>query len=368
MIRCTTCLIPDTRPDTAFEDGQCSACRNFAKRAEIDWPERKAELVRILETAPRNGSGYDCIVPSSGGKDSTYQVLTLIELGARPLVVTATTCMPTKIGKANIANLARFATTIEVTPNREVRRKLNRLGLELVGDVSWPEHVSIFTTPFRLACDLGIPTLFYGESPQREYGCPAGAEEARTMTRRWIAEFGGFLGLRPADLVGQESLTEADMADYELPSDDRLAGVTAYFLGQFVPWDSRHNALVARAAGMREHGQAPSSANWWHFENLDCALTGMHDHAMYRKYGYGRAAAQLSIDIRNGVISRDKALAVARERDGLFPDEYMGVRLRAILDHLYMTKAEVIAHLDRFTNWDLFSHVENGRPVLKAAA
>jgi hypothetical protein len=35
-----------------------------------------------------------------------------------------------------------------------VRAKLNRLGLELVGDISWPEHVSIFTTPFEAVAGL----------------------------------------------------------------------------------------------------------------------------------------------------------------------------------------------------------------------
>jgi hypothetical protein len=41
-------------------------------------------------------------------------VLTLIELmGAKPLVVTAVTCHLTPIGRANIDNLARYATTIE---------------------------------------------------------------------------------------------------------------------------------------------------------------------------------------------------------------------------------------------------------------
>ena len=90
--RCTKCLIPNTRPDTYFnEEGVCSACTSYAFRQHIDWTTRKAALEFLLEEQPYNGSGYDCIVPSSGGKDSTAQVLKLIELGARPLVITATT-------------------------------------------------------------------------------------------------------------------------------------------------------------------------------------------------------------------------------------------------------------------------------------
>ena len=53
-------------------------------RSEVDWAARRAELLEdILERyRSRDGSEYDCIVPVSGGKDSTYQVLRLLELGA----------------------------------------------------------------------------------------------------------------------------------------------------------------------------------------------------------------------------------------------------------------------------------------------
>jgi N-acetyl sugar amidotransferase len=367
MKRCVECLIPDSRPDTAFVDGVCSACVNHKKRADIDWTGRLDELVKILK-AGKNGTGYDCIVPSSGGKDSYYQTLRIIDLGFRPLVVTASTCMLTDVGRKNIDNLARYATTIEVTPNREVRRKLNRRGLELVGDVSLPEHWSIFSTPFRVAADLGIPTLLYGECPQEAYGGPIGTESARTMTRRWTSEFGGYLGLRPADMVGVDGITEADMLDYMLPSDDKMSKVTAYWLGQFEPWDSHRNLERSAKAGMIQ--ELPCPANWWVGENQDSALTGLHDHAMYRKYGYGRGCAQISVDVRSGRVSRSAAMAWVREFDGKYPFTYMGVTAWQAAEHMGMSFEDVTAALWKHTNQDLFSWegVTNGRPILKEFA
>ena len=117
MITCTRCLYPSTRPDTHFVDGLCSGCRSFDARAGIDWTARKAELVRILDQA-----GGRCIVASSGGKDSHWIALQLLELGAKVTIITATTDHLTEIGKRNIENLARYAETIEVTPNQTVRR------------------------------------------------------------------------------------------------------------------------------------------------------------------------------------------------------------------------------------------------------
>lgn len=371
MIRCTRCVIPDTRPDTAFIDGACSACISYDKRKLIDWHAREKELLRILETTPRNGSGYDCIVPSSGGKDSTWQTLKLIRIGARPLVVTATTCQLTSLGRKNIDNLARFATTVEVTPQREVRARLNRLGLSLVGDISWPEHVSIFTTPFRMACDLGIPLIFYGENPQEAYGGPQGADEAKEMTRRWVSEFGGFLGLRPADMIGQEGITERDMLDYMPPSSERVEklGLRAYFLGQFYEWDSARNARVSAENGFKTlHTRLPGPANYWEAENLDNAQTGIHDHLMYRKYGYGRTAAQVSVNVRAGLMSREQAMLHVKSRDGVFPYVYVGVDLSVVLKRIGMTLAELDEIMERFTNHDLFVRVEDRRPILKEFA
>lgn len=366
MIRCRSCLIPSSRPDTHFDaTGECSACINFRARAKIDWDARRADLVRILETAPRNGSGFDCIVPSSGGKDSHYQVLTLIELGARPLIVTASTCMLTAIGRANIDNLARYATTVEVTPNRTVRAKLNRLGLDLVGDISHPEHMAIFTVPFKMAAQLGIPLLFFGECPQMEYSGPQGTETARELTARWRSEFGGFLGLRPDDLVGRAGISDADMEDYRLPPvnsdgaivDARGEKISAYFLGQFIgPWDSRRNANVAIEHGMR--CQLPSPASYWTAENQDNAQTGVHDFFGWLKYGFGRLCAQISVDIRFSRISREEALGIVRDRDGLFPETYMGVPLETVLAHIDMTREDFVAMSTRFMNRDLFVETE----------
>jgi len=360
--RCTKCLIPNTRPDTHFnEHGVCSACTTYEKRKEIDWSNRKLLLEELFESAPKNGSGYDCIVPSSGGKDSTYQVLTLIELGVKPLVVTASTCHLTEIGRSNIDNLKRFATTIEVSPNTEVRKKLNKAGLEMVGDISWPEHVSIFTTPFKAAIAYGIPLIMYGENPQAEYGGPPGTEQAREMTRRWVSEFGGFLGLRPDDLIGHDGITKQDMQDYQAPDARTISErhIQAHFLGHYLPWDSAQNARIATKNGMR--AIQASHANWWLCENQDNAQTGLHDYMMYRKYGYGRGCAQISVDIRQGKVPRETALEWVQHHDGLFPEEYMRVGYQDMLKRIGYDPDRIWTLMDKFTNWDIFTrdHVDD---------
>ncbi len=362
ITRCAECVMPSTRPDTAFVDGVCSACLAYKRRPKIDWEARKTELLALLDRFDGR-----CIVPSSGGKDSTYQALTLKALGVDVTAVTASTCHLTPIGRANIENLKRHVRTIECSPDTTVRAKLNRLGLTMVGDISWPEHVAIFTTPFWAALMTKSPLIFYGENPQNQYGGPLGSEEALQMTGRWVQEFGGLLGLRPQDLVGVEGLTEGDMRPYLPPDPARLreAGVEAHFLGQYLPWDSHRNAEVAIAAGMR--AELPSRANVWTSENLDNAQTGLHDHMMFRKFGYGRGCAQASVDVRAARMKREDALEWVGKNDGAFPYTYAGVDIEDVLDRIGLRKEQLWDAMDAFTNWELFSKTDrraDGTPYL----
>ena len=343
--------MPNTRPDHVFVDGVCPACLNAATEQQLG----KEALFEVLDR--HHG---EVIVPSSGGKDSTYQVLKMIELGAHPTVVTATTCHLTEIGRKNIDNLSRYATTIEVSPNKTVRAKLNRLGLEWVGDVSWPEHAAIFSTPFRVAAETGINLIMYGENPQHQYGGPGDSGSAVEMSERWIQEFGGFLGLRPSDFVGMEGITKRDMNDYVAV---HTPGVESHWLGQYLKWDSRENAHQAVSAGMIQ--SKPCTANWWRAENLDNAQTGIHDHMMFRKYGYGRGATQIAVDVREGLITRDEALKWVHQFDGLFPQVYGDVPCEVVIEWIGMEWEKFIEILDQFTNWDLFDGQKDLRPILK---
>lgn len=215
---------------------------------------------------------------------------------------------------------------------------LNRLGLELVGDLSLSEHYGIFATPWRIAKQFGLSTLFYGEAPTTEYAGPLDVIGAERMTRRWISEFGGHLGMRPDDFVGMEGLTREDMADYQMPPEEDMAQMNAYFLGHFIPWDSHRNARVSVEAGMRIPDEPPSIANWWIHENLDNFQTSLHDFLGACKFSYGRLCAQISVDIRYGLISREEAAIIVRERDCQFPEYYMGMHYSEILKHIGMTE------------------------------
>lgn len=365
MIRyCTRCVMPETKPDILFDDaGVCSACRHFDDRSTVDWTRRADELREILDRyRSADASSYDCIIPVSGGKDSTYQTLRMLELGMNPLAVTATTDKLTAIGRRNLDNIRDLGVDhVEVTPNPNVRRRINRLALTQVGDISWPEHVAIFTIPVRIAVQMRVPLIVWGENSQNEYGGPAAAAEDNVLTRRWLEEFGGLLGLRVSDLPDQEGISKRDLIQYTYPTDAELAsvGVTGIFLGYYIPWDGWGNALLAQAHGF-ETWPRPVDGSIVNYENLDNAQTGIHDYFKFLKYGFGRSTDLACMMIRRGRLDRRDAVALVRRHDGKFPARYLDVSLEEILGEIDMSRAEFEAVCDRFTNKRLFRTDRHG--------
>jgi N-acetyl sugar amidotransferase len=359
--------MPHTKPDLKIgDDGVCNACRSYEARRQINWEQRRDDLRDVLDRyRSQDGSRWDCIVPVSGGKDSTYQVVRMLQLKMNPLCVTATTCHLSDIGRKNIENIKNLGVDyVEFSPSPVVRRKLNRIGLAEVGDISWPEHVGIFTIPVRAAVAFNVPLIVWGENSQNEYGGPATAAQNNVLTRRWLEEFGGLLGLRVSDLVGADGLSPRELIPYTYPTDEdlRRVGVTGIFLGYYMPWDGYSNALLSQAFGFStlNHTVEGSIVN---YENLDNHQTGIHDYYKFLKFGFGRATDIACLHIRRGRITREDGLQLVIKHDGKFPWSYLGKPLEEILRPLEMTVEEFVAICDRFTNKKLFVTDSRGNLV-----
>ncbi|PZU79353.1 MAG: N-acetyl sugar amidotransferase [Sphingomonas sp.] len=355
---CKRCVMPDTKPDLHLdEEGICNACRSYEGRKEIDWDQRAVDLEQVLEKyRNRSGTNWDCIVPVSGGKDSTYQVVRMLQFGLNPLCVTSTTCDLTTIGRKNIENLKHLGVDyIEFSPNPLVRAKLNRIGLLQVGDISWAEHVGIFTIPVRAAVQFNVPLIVWGENSQNEYGGPAAAAGNNVLNRRWLEEFGGLLGLRVTDMVGQEGIEAKHLISYTYPTDEELArvGVTGLFLGHYIPWDGLSNTLISVANGFTSYEKA-AEGSLVNYENLDNYQTGIHDYFKYLKFGFGRTTDHACLHIRRGRMTRQDGLDAVKRLDGRFPWEYLGKSLADVLEPLEISVDEFIRICDNFTNKKIF--------------
>lgn len=357
---CTNCVMPSTKPDLHFnEDGVCDACQSQkSKNSEIDWKKREEEFLNLIKQYKVHPD-YDCIIGVSGGKDSTYQVIKVLELGLNPLCICFEPTIPTEIGRKNLENLNNLGVDlIHIKRNPVVYKKLAKEAFIRTGDNEWQNHLGIFTTVPKLAVNFNIPLIIWGESPQIEYGGPASSKTRNTLDRQWLEEFGGLLGNRISDMVGVDGLTKKDLSLYTYASDEDIhrVGVTGLFLGYYFKWDLRE--VVKKS---KEHGfsvqDRPVETTYENFENLDCYSNHVHDYLKYVKYGFGRATDNACLDIRLGYIKREEGVRLVNKYDGIPPKK----AINEYLNYTGFTQEEFNKIVDSYTNKRIFKRDENGK-------
>jgi len=362
---CSKCLFPETKPDLSFDtNGVCSACNAAVEKdSHIDWDAREKDFYEIIENYRKKDGepGWDCIVPVSGGKDSTYQAYFMKYVcGLNPLCVCFETTAVTELGQRNLDNLSEMGMdVIHFKKNRDVYRKMVVESFQRIGDEMWPNHIGIFTIPVMIAVKFQIPLIIWGENPQQEYGGPSlESVKNRVLNRSWLEEFGGLLGNRIQDMIGVNGITKKELSPYFYPSDADIerVGVTGIFLGHYFFWDARKQLEIVKKHGFAVKEDGNIEGTYTNYENLDEKLVGLHDYLKYVKYGFGRATDHACIDIRNNRLTRDEGLKLVREFDGKYPN----YGISEFIKYSGMQKADVDKIIDSFTNPILFEQDEDG--------
>lgn len=366
---CTRCVFPETKPDLFFnEDGVCSACVAAEQKAEIDWVQREKDFKTVVDhyRKPEGQPGYDCLIPVSGGKDSTYQAYKLkFEYGMNPLCVCFETTAVSELGQRNLDNVSKMGIdVIHFKKNYNVYQSMVKEGFKRVGDEMWPNHIGIFTVPIHLAVNYNIPLVIWGENPQQEYGGPFESIENKYLNRSWLEEFGGLIGNRIEDMIGVDGITKKDLTPYFYPSDKSIeeVGVVGIFLGHYFFWDARKQLDIVKEHGFEVKEDGPIEGTYTNYENLDEKMHGLHDYLKFVKYGFGRATDHACIDVRNGRMKRSEAVDKISEFDGKYP--HYGVS--EFIKYTGMSKEEIDGVIDSFTNPVLFQQDDEGEYIRDA--
>ena len=363
---CSNCIMPSTRPDLEFDKrGFCDACITAENKAglgnnPIDWDGRKAEFEKIIENYAGSGqSDYDCLIPVSGGKDSTYQVHTIMhQYGLRPLCLCFEPTLRTELGERNLTSLNRMGVDlIQVRRNPIVYEKLVLEGFRRVGDMEWPNHAGIWSTPYRFAAAFDIPLIIWGEG-RMEYAGTQFIDEKhlKELDEDWATDYGCLNGMRPEDLISEElGITERDIQMYRFPSKEKMQrvagnkGIVGLFLGYYFNWQVRDNVEIIEQYGWERHDGHPD-VTYCDFNNLDCLSMNLTDYVKFCKYGYGRATDDACRDRRDNLIDREQAVRLAERYDGIYPKSAM----IAFCKHFKMSQQEFDEVCDNFTNPAIF--------------
>lgn len=310
MKYCTNCILPDSRPGIIIEEnGVCNACNNFSvTKSTIDFTTREEQFLEVIKKAKTKSTGYDCIIPVSGGKDSTWQVVKCLEYGLNILAVTWKTPGRTRIGQENLDNLVCLGVDhIDYTISPKVEKKFMLKAFEKYGSTAIPMHMAMFAIPPKIAASFGIPLVVWGENSAFEYGTDDEALTGFRIDSNWLKKFGVTNGTTAEDWIS-EDLTKKELTPYFSLSDEEIdkAGINAVFLGYYFNWDVETSLTVAKDNGFKVSDKAKTGI--YNYADIDDDFISIHHFLKWYKFGITRSFDNLSLEIRNKRICREDAV------------------------------------------------------------
>jgi len=318
---CTRCCLPATAEGLAFDEmGICQPCRSSEQKIHINWVEREKALREILARYKgKSKSGYDVLVPISGGKDSIFQVYVLTQIyKLRVLAVTFSHNWYTEVGKENLkTTIEKFNVDhIQFTPNHNTINKLARESLYKIGDSCWHCHAGVGAFPLKVAVMYKIPLLVWGESVSESDG-RATYEEPIRFDRDYFTKISA--KFYAEQMVGKDISME-EVNPFVLPSYQEIeeAGIVGIHLGDYIFWDDeRQMEFVRDVFGWKED---KVEGTYKRYKSVECRMAGLHDYTKFLKRGYGRTTDQASRDVRNGLLTRQEAFDLIKEHDTRRPE------------------------------------------------
>ena len=354
---CARCILPDTRPNLRLDaDGICNACRNHETQPRIDWAARGAALQDVVTDAKARSPGYDCVIPVSGGKDSTWQTIKCMELGLKPLAITWRAPGRTAIGQQNLDNLIRLGVDhIDYSIDPHVEACFMLKAFARFGSTAIPMHLALFAIPLTVAARFRIPLVVWGENSAFEYGNANDEHTGFALDGAWLRTYGVTHGTQAKDWVDAD-LSVKDLTAYSWPSDDEMAsaGVRAMFLGYYLPWDPQETYRVAKERGFREADAARTG--YYAFADIDDDFISLHHWMKWYKFGFTRLFDNLSLEIRNGRMTRDQAIAIVRDTG----DQRPARDIAAFCRFAGITEADFDATAERFRNTAVWQRRADG--------
>lgn len=351
--------MPDTRPGLSIgADGVCSACKTHSTtKAVINWVGREQAFQDVVINAKLNSKGYDCLVPVSGGKDSTWQIVKCLEYGLNPLAVTWKTPARTQIGTDNLQNLINLGVDhidYQISPLVEKRFMLK--AFETYGSTAIPMHMAIFNIPLQLATRFDIPLIIYGENSAFEYG---GQEDevglGFLLNQQWLQRWGVTHGTTAKDWISAD-LTQRDLTPYFGPTAETLAAqqTRAIFLGYYFEWDPEESLHVAQANGFKSNATG-ALTGYYDYADIDDEFISLHHFLKWYKFGFTRTFDNLSLEIRNGRLTRTEALDILRMQGDQTPIE----NINTFCEFAGITSVRFFEICETFRNTDLWQKNAN---------
>lgn len=346
---CKNCILPDTRPNLFLDlkTNLCSVCEPLKNNIKkINWKKRNKEFLSIVKEIKKNNSEYDCLIPVSGGKDSTWQVLTAIKYNLKPLCITWRSPARNLIGQKNLDNLIRLGVDhIDFTINPKVEKYLTFKTFKKFGNPLIPMHMALHALTVKTAIEKKIKLILWGENSADEYG---GKEtlKGKYMSNEWRKYYGVNNGTN-INYWHDNKLNIKNTFPYKLPKQSEINKnqITEIFLGYYFKWDPLKIFKISKKRGFKNLKKPKTGI--YNFADIDDEfLITIHHYMKWYKFGFTRIWDNLSIEVRNKRISRKKAIKILKKLGNKKPTQ----EIEKFCNYLNIKKSKFNTICDRLRN------------------
>jgi glutamine---fructose-6-phosphate transaminase (isomerizing) len=316
--RCSCCVLPETMPYIRFDsDDVCNYCHNYKTRNQ----PKPFEMLEELVAPYRRKGSPDCIVPFSGGRDSSYGLHLIVkELGMNPITYTYDWGMVTDLGRRNISRMcsALGVENIIIAADIELKRKnirknlsawlkkphLGMMALLTAGDKHFFRHVETVKAQTGISLNLwGVNPLEVTHFKTGFLGIPPSFEQKRVYTNGFIGQF-NYHRRRFWQMLANPSYLNASLFDTLSGEYWRsLHKKSDYFhIFDFWEWDEKRTDEVLASYNWEFANDTPTS---W---RIGDATAAFYNYVYYTVAGFTEHDTFRSNQIREGALTRDKAL------------------------------------------------------------
>ena len=316
--RCSRCVLPETMPFIRFDsESVCNYCHNYTSRNQ---PKPFKLLEELVAPYRRNGSP-DCIVPFSGGRDSSYGLHLIVkELGMNPITYTYDWGMVTDLGRRNISRMcsALGVENIIIAADIELKRKnirknlsawlkkphLGMMALLTAGDKHFFRHVETVKEQSGISLNLwGVNPLEVTHFKTGFLGIPPSFEEERVYTNGFIGQF-NYHRRRFWQMFANPSYLNTSLFDTLSGEYWRsIRKKSDYFhIFDFWEWDEKKTDETLSEYKWEFANDTPTS---W---RIGDATAAFYNYVYYTVAGFTEHDTFRSNQIREGALTREKAL------------------------------------------------------------
>lgn len=323
--RCKKCVLPETFPYISFDEkGTCNYCNNYKKQIL----KGEEALMELADKFRKKDGGPECLVPFSGGRDSSYALHYIVKkLGLKPIAYSYDWGMITDLARRNQARLCGKLGVEHILLSADIRKKRSNIRKNVL---AWLKSPSLGTVPLFMA---GDKQYFYHANrlmKQNEIKLSILGENLLETTNFKS----GFCGIKPhfdrehtyslsvkdklklALYYGREFLTNPSYLNSSLP--DTLGAFSSYYvikhyninIYDYIKWDEK--IILETLIREYEWETDPGTKGTWRIGDGTAAF---YNFIYYMLAGFTENDTFRSNQIREGDLTREEALKLVLEEN-----------------------------------------------------